>query len=229
MTMEIRDFNLRIGEEIKVRHAGMDASSVASSSRIIGAFGTDFHISWPEVCGAKMRVDGDTDLFVTLVRDGSLYGIGAMVVGMKKDEPATLSIRLSGPVQRFQKRAFVRVAAKLELEFIPHRDPGGAAAHRPESVLHSVTLNISENGFAIRAENPFTTGSIYDVRLKLPRHRVPLNFRARVVRSDVSQTGTADQPYEIGFSMMCVSEAVRRQIRSFVIRFQQESLHYDWQ
>jgi c-di-GMP-binding flagellar brake protein YcgR len=228
MIMESHDFILEPQELVGICPRGADAGTESCSSRILSIRESGYEILCSEECEQRMHLKEGDDLFITFLRNENAYGFGATVVGKSQASPPVLSVRITGPAQKVQRRAYVRVAAALEVELKSSGDSGGTAPIVSSPAYRSVTLDISGNGFAIPAERPWDPGSLFDVKLWLPRQTIPLNFQARVARCSPLQPGAAGRSYVVGFSILMASELVNRRLRRFIIRFQQESLHCSW-
>jgi c-di-GMP-binding flagellar brake protein YcgR len=89
------------------------------------------------------------------------------------------------------------------------------------------TINLSGGGFAIYHPNALPTGTLLDVKLKIAEHGEPLNVTAKVARSKPLDAPIGEFTHEIGFAFVELTEVVRCQVMSHMIRLQQASVLRD--
>ena len=195
-------------------------------SRVENICDGEITISWPTSRGIRAPVhDGDIlSLFYTDTH--AVYLLDACVL-RRLPEPIPLVVaRAAGSVQRIQRREYVRVPAMVDVRLSarvitakPSRD-----AEAGTDFITTRTLDISGGGFAINHAASPRTGTLYDVVLSVPTLDEPLKMTAKVVRSESAVDPVRGVYFRIGFAFIQVKESVRRQIVSYVFRFQQSRL-----
>jgi hypothetical protein len=99
-----------------------------------------------------------------------------------------------------EQRSHERISATLKVSYrvLNEQEKNGAldlprynqtkAEHLPSlsakfHVYHAVTRDISEGGFSVMGEQPFTQGQQVEVSIVLPQYNVPITFLTEVMRA----------------------------------------------
>jgi len=226
MAEDFEPIPLQINDQLQITVKGTDEDVPTTYlSRVEDVKGSEISIGWPTNRGVRAPVHPGDVLCITYRAEAAVLATDARIVTRELEPIPLLIVRTEGPVRRIQRREFVRVPAMVEVELKSRV----AAPFKPRAgeldpnIIVARTTDISGGGFAIKYNAQPQVGTVYDVKLTLPEAHKALFVSAKVVR--VESVIEADRKYYVsGFAFFQISEALRRQIISFVFRFQQHSL-----
>jgi c-di-GMP-binding flagellar brake protein YcgR len=184
-------------------------------------------IAWPTENGARIPIQKDERLQISIVRKGLIYGFDAAVVALELAPLALITIHPQGPPEFIERREDVRIPVRLPLtigakvvSISSYRE-----APRDGAVIRTHTLTLSAGGLTFTHNTSLAPGSPYDISLALPDDPVPLSLEATVVRSDPLPDEGRGRCYEIGLAYLRVSEHTRSRIVRYVFKAQASQPH----
>jgi c-di-GMP-binding flagellar brake protein YcgR len=174
--------------------------------------------------GKQTLLKNGDRLFITFIIQGWTYGFDAAAIEIKQARKSFVRVRSDGPVERIQRRNYVRIVAPVDIKVFELYSEAGRS---DMPVIDTKIINLSGSGFAIHHQHPLSIGSLFEVELKIPEG-IPLLAKARVIWCN-SLEGPTQGPsaYRSGFAFVNLGEVARRRIISHLIALQQQTLCVD--
>jgi c-di-GMP-binding flagellar brake protein YcgR len=217
---------LQINDQVQATIKGTEGEIPTTYlSRVEDIKGDDLIIGWPTNQGVRAAVRLGDVLSLFYSAKTAVMSVDARITDRQQEPIPTLTVRVEGEIRRIQRREYVRVPAMVEVQLrlrtvtaikvdLGIANPG---------FITTRTLNISGGGFAIKHAAHPVVGTEYDVELRIPDVDRPIHLTARTVRVD--PLAEPEKRLNIcGFAFHQITECIRRQIVSYVFRFQQLSL-----
>jgi c-di-GMP-binding flagellar brake protein YcgR len=226
MAEDLEPVRLQINDQIQATIKGTDEEIPTNYlSRVEDIKENDLIIGWPTHLGVRAPVRMGDVLSLFYHSRTAVMAFDARIVGKEQEPIPVLTVRVEGGVRRIQRREYVRVPAMVDVELrsttvtTVKLEPGVADA----DFIVTRTINISGGGFAIKHTAHPRVGTEYDVTLKVPDVDKPILGAAKAVR--VESFIEADRRVHVcGFAFIRLNESLRRQIISYIFKFQQNSL-----
>ncbi|MGI5839564.1 MAG: flagellar brake protein [bacterium] len=141
-----------------------------------------------------------TRLQVIYVDDSGVYGYPAQVTGKKRDTTPLLILVRCGPVEKVQRRNFVRLDISLPIRYIALSDKKNAGKVAPEENLSRPgrIIDISGGGIQIATSERMRLQTILQLDFQLPRG-LRIQASGMIVRRlPAPATGKSQREYYYG-------------------------------
>jgi len=195
-------------------------------SRVENISDGDFVIRWPTSRSIRAPVHDNDVLCISFTKGTEVYSTDSRIVKRTLFPVPVIVIHCEGPVNKTQRRDYVRVPAMINIYLSARLITANANDDEriSISVITTRTIDLSGGGFSIHNGAPLAIGSLYNVKLTIPTLEKPLSLIAKVVRMESAVNRMKETYYDVGFAFVQMDEAIRRQIVKYVFRFQQTSL-----
>lgn len=210
--------DLQVNDLIMIRSME-DSSGRAYPSRIEDLQDDVVTLSWPTDAGIRIAIRTNEILYLSYTRADAVYGRQVLVLKVIREPIPVIGVALSGPMERVQRREYVRVQALLPVEMIL-TTPVEEGQDTGIAFLHTNTLDISAGGMSIQHKLSIPHGALYEVKLTIPKIFPPLKLLAKVVRSTTQKDAYGARNYRYGLLFLSVAEATRARLVKFAFDVQ---------
>jgi c-di-GMP-binding flagellar brake protein YcgR len=216
---------VQVNDRLQVMIKGTDEQVPTTYFSRVENIGDSFVIAWPTQGGTRAPIRDGTVLAVSFGTEDTIYTFDARILKRIQVPFPALVLATQGAVRRVQRREYVRVPAGVEVFLVARvvRVRPGSGGKADTNFITTRTVDLSGGGFGIHYPASLNVGDLYDVRLTIPGFAGGLAMTAKVVRSELTGNPMSQMFYDVGFAFLQIGEPVRRQIVSFVFRFQQKS------
>jgi c-di-GMP-binding flagellar brake protein YcgR len=214
---------LQVNDLVMVRSLE-DPSACAYPSRIEDLQDETTTLAWPTDGGIRIPIRRNETLYMSYTRSDAVYGRQVLVLKVMPEPIPVIDVTMSGPVERIQRREYVRVQAFLpvEMKLTKALEEGQEPAI---AFFHTNSLDISAGGMAIQHKLTIPHGTLYDVKLSIPKLFPPLNLLAKAVRISVQKDAYDKKIYRYGFMFLSVPEGTRARLVKYVFDVQRKNMN----
>jgi c-di-GMP-binding flagellar brake protein YcgR len=215
--------DLQVNDLIMIRSSA-DSSERSYPSRIEDLRENIVTLSWPTDGGIRIAIRANEILHLSYARSDAVYGRQVSVLKVIPEPIPVISVALTGPVERVQRREYVRVQAVLPVEMTlttpleEGQDPGIA-------FFQTKTLDVSAGGLSIHHQLTIPHGALYDVKLAIPKVFPPLKLLAKVIRISIQKDAYGAKIYEYGLMFLSVAERTRARLVKFAFDVQRMDMN----
>ncbi len=223
MPPNVKPGELQVNDLIMIRSME-DPSSRAYPSRIEDLQENAIALSWPTDAGIRVPIRTNEILYMSYTQADAVYGRQVLVYQVIPEPIPVIGVSLAGPVERIQRREYVRVPDILPVE-LTLTTPVEEGQDPAIANIHTNTLDISAGGMAIQHKLIIPNGALYEVKLTIPRILPPLKLLAKVVRISTQKDAYDKKIYRYGLIFLSVSEGIRARLVKYIFDVQRKNMN----
>ena len=179
-------------------------------------------VTWPTEKGVYLPLHVDQMLNFSVVRDSNAYAFSGLVDTVAQEPKPVVSIIVSSPVERIQRRQDFRVKCLIPLEVVATPAETSVGLQAAALTMKTATYDLSASGISLRTAKLIPEGTLPDIKIALPDGGPTIETTCKVVHCFAPPENP--NKFHIGIKFQKIEENNKARIVRFIYRTQLKSI-----